>query len=547
MKQGSSAMRCRKTFLYSLTAGLFAFASLDSAYAAEPDQAADIAAAEKVALAYAKATANEQWDEAVSYLSEDAIKQFLAPVYSDPPDGAKKVDELKMMMLFGGSYGEVTIEHLRRVPEKDLVIMLMQGMEKSFHKMGFDYKVGEPVILKSTIRDPLTVNVEMLEKESIEGVEKEWQSVWSFVKENGAWKLDPSQSSKAEMDQETKAKILRKMSEKKPKEEVPCESKLTNPAVSAYKNLNENFPENYGGKARVNFYNMCYAGDFKKEKPDGKGIYIFPDGAEYAGEVRQALPHGTGRFLDETGWAYEGVWKDGMPVAGKCSYKGNTVACEVIDKYKPIYLWRPYQKLLPLEVSSYFSGWTQNYDTLVNDIRSGLMKQISKRTATVSSGGITRSLITSGVTRGSGGINTAALSSDVAGSGLGSDPGEAKLGKQAKVAVQKRDTCKAPDASSISKSRTDQAIQDVFDCNKSALYSLYQRALRHDPTLKGKLVLRITIAPSGQVMAVSVESSEFGDPELESKIAERIKRFDFGKVEQTEPLTITYPITFLPA
>ena len=89
-------------------------------------------------------------------------------------------------------------------------------------------------------------------------------------------------------------------------------------------------------------------------------------------------------------------------------------------------------------------------------------------------------------------------------------------------------------------------IQIVFDQNKSAIYSLYNRALRKDPTLQGKLVLRLTIAPSGKITDIELVSSELGDAALERKLVQRIKMFNFG-AKQVDAVTLTYPIDFLPA
>jgi TonB family protein len=86
----------------------------------------------------------------------------------------------------------------------------------------------------------------------------------------------------------------------------------------------------------------------------------------------------------------------------------------------------------------------------------------------------------------------------------------------------------------------------VFDRNKGSIYSVYNRALRKDPTLQGKVVLKLTIAPSGKVTHCSLVSSELDDAALGSKITSRVKRFDFGAKEVAE-VTITYPIDFLPA
>ena len=47
-------------------------------------------------------------------------------------------------------------------------------------------------------------------------------------------------------------------------------------------------------------------------------------------------------------------------------------------------------------------------------------------------------------------------------------------------------------------SRTDEEIQIVFDRYKSALYRIYNRQLRKNPTLQGKMVLRLTIKPDGK-------------------------------------------------
>ena len=86
----------------------------------------------------------------------------------------------------------------------------------------------------------------------------------------------------------------------------------------------------------------------------------------------------------------------------------------------------------------------------------------------------------------------------------------------------------------------------MFDKNKSAIYALYSRALRDNPSLQGKLVLQITIAPSGEVTACSVVSSDLNDPELERKLVSRIKLFRFEE-KNVEAVTTTKPIDFFPA
>jgi outer membrane biosynthesis protein TonB len=95
--------------------------------------------------------------------------------------------------------------------------------------------------------------------------------------------------------------------------------------------------------------------------------------------------------------------------------------------------------------------------------------------------------------------------------------------------------------------RTDEEIQIVFDRYKATLYRIYNRELRKDPTLRGKILLRISIETNGAVSLCKVESSDLGSPDLVAKIVERIKRFNFGPKEGVPKITILYPIDFLPA
>ena len=86
----------------------------------------------------------------------------------------------------------------------------------------------------------------------------------------------------------------------------------------------------------------------------------------------------------------------------------------------------------------------------------------------------------------------------------------------------------------------------MFDKNKGAIFALYNRALRKDPSLEGKLVLRLTIDPSGTVSFCEIVSSELGDAELERKLVQRVKLFRF-EARDVEAITTTKPIDFFPA
>ena len=95
-------------------------------------------------------------------------------------------------------------------------------------------------------------------------------------------------------------------------------------------------------------------------------------------------------------------------------------------------------------------------------------------------------------------------------------------------------------------SRSREENELVFDKNKGVIFALYNRALRVDPSLEGKLVLRLTIAPDGTVTLCEVVSSELGDPDLENKLVARVKMFRF-EAKNVEAITTTKPIDFFPA
>ena len=146
-----------------------------------------------------------------------------------------------------------------------------------------------------------------------------------------------------------------------------------------------------------------------------------------------------------------------------------------------------------------------------------------------------RSVLTAGTTSSSSGIQTASLSRNTGG---GSLAGHSTTTVHSPVGGKGK--------GSRSAGRSIEEIQMIFDRNKGSIYSVYNRALRKNPALQGKVVLRLTIAPNGKVTRCDVVSSELGDPALAKKITSRVKLFNFGAKDVNE-VTITYPIDFLPA
>ncbi len=176
-----------------------------------------------------------------------------------------------------------------------------------------------------------------------------------------------------------------------------------------------------------------------------------------------------------------------------------------------------------------------------------LEKVADNRDLSASVGGAARnerSMITSKVGAASGGINTASMSRNTGGTGIAGrtttkvDSPVAGLAQNAGGARRTGISGKA--------SRSREEIELIFDKNKGAIFALYNRALRRDPTLEGKLVLRLTIAPNGIVTFCEIVSSDLGDLELEEKLVRRVKLFRF-EARDVEAITTTKPIDFFPA
>ena len=94
-------------------------------------------------------------------------------------------------------------------------------------------------------------------------------------------------------------------------------------------------------------------------------------------------------------------------------------------------------------------------------------------------------------------------------------------------------------------SRSIEEIKLVFERNKGAIYAIYNRALRDDPSLQGKVVVKLTISPAGNVVDVRVEVQRAQGLGLEAKLLARIRSFDFG-AKEVDQMVVTWPVDFCP-
>lgn len=140
--------------------------------------------------------------------------------------------------------------------------------------------------------------------------------------------------------------------------------------------------------------------------------------------------------------------------------------------------------------------------------------------------------------QGSGGVDT---------SGMAVPAESVALAQRESTVLEENEAEKlTAEAKKKGNERSSGNIRRVFDQNKSSLFTLYHRELRKDPSIEGKLVLKLTIEASGIVSSCEVVSSDLNSPSLERKIVSRVKLFNFG-AKSVVTKTITYPIDFFQA
>jgi hypothetical protein len=177
----------------------------------------------------------------------------------------------------------------------------------------------------------------------------------------------------------------------------------------------------------------------------------------------------------------------------------------------------------------------------------GAEARINNQSAAAGQARASRSLVAipgAAGTGGSGGISNSGVSRNI-GNGNGNRIGGVGFTRVESSMAGLGDGSR-PLSSGPGPARTDEEIQIVFDKYKASLYRMYNASLRKDPTLRGKILLRITIEPGGEVSACTMQTSDLASPELVAQVVERVKKFNFGPKENVPKTTILYPIDFLP-
>lgn len=119
-----------------------------------------------------------------------------------------------------------------------------------------------------------------------------------------------------------------------------------------------------------------------------------------------------------------------------------------------------------------------------------------------------------------------------------------ELAKKGSIIIQKPQSIEGA-ASSHSK-RDNDAINAVVFSHKVSIRMSYEKFLKREPSLNGKITVKFTIAANGSVVSVTVVENTTGNKELEDEIVRKVRLWHFEEIPEGE-VTVTYPFVFATA
>jgi TonB family protein len=121
---------------------------------------------------------------------------------------------------------------------------------------------------------------------------------------------------------------------------------------------------------------------------------------------------------------------------------------------------------------------------------------------------------------------------------------ESSLSKRGSIQYKKPEII--GEASNSAK-RADEAINQVVRKNHNSIKISYERELKKNPQLAGKITIRFVIEEDGTVSEVEIMESTMNCPAMERSIQSQIKRWKFEPLSSGSGSTsVTYPFVFQP-
>jgi len=119
-----------------------------------------------------------------------------------------------------------------------------------------------------------------------------------------------------------------------------------------------------------------------------------------------------------------------------------------------------------------------------------------------------------------------------------------ELAKKGDFVIQRPESIEG--AASNDSKRDPQAINEVVTSHRASIKMSYDKYLKRDPNLKGKITLRITISASGAVSSVIIVVNTTGNKEFADEVVRKVKMWQFEPVTDGD-VTVSYPFVFTPA
>ena len=115
--------------------------------------------------------------------------------------------------------------------------------------------------------------------------------------------------------------------------------------------------------------------------------------------------------------------------------------------------------------------------------------------------------------------------------------------------IKYKGTIKLPSISDIDfkyekkASRSASDIVKIIRQRKSGLHFTYYKHLRKNPGIKGKITLKFTIAPKGEISDISIVSSTTQNRNFDAEILEKVSHWRFNSTKYGKT-TVTMPLIF---
>ncbi|MGH7596793.1 MAG: TonB family protein [bacterium] len=116
-----------------------------------------------------------------------------------------------------------------------------------------------------------------------------------------------------------------------------------------------------------------------------------------------------------------------------------------------------------------------------------------------------------------------------------------KLAKKTKIDVKPIE--KVTGSQEAVGARNEQSLYKVLSQNTGRLQWIYEKFLKTNPDIRGKVEVEVTINPDGGIANVAILSSEIPIPDFQRQLIDAIRRWKYEAIAQGQ-MKVVYPIVF---